>query len=123
MQNTPALSSADVARIIKRDFDADDVETALAFVGEYGVDDDHEEAIRVQLAALKVSAGGLDLLRSTIDRAKIDFRDILMEAEYPEQARQHAAPGVLAPKARRRIVEADRRQYADWLNGTTDADA
>ena len=69
---------------------------------------------RVQLALIKLSDGNVDKLREFIEVAKIDWRDVLAWAEYPEE--------IMLPTWRMerekvtKIRQRDRQQYLDWLN-------
>jgi len=77
----------------------------------YGEASYHRERERVQLAILKLAGRDLDKVRECTDAACIDYRDVLAWAEFPEQislSGGHADAGVL---------ERDRRQYLDWLEG------
>ena len=56
---------------------------ALAALDLYGSAPDDQERDRVQLAALKLSAGDLDRLRDLVFTAKGDPRDVIAPAEYP----------------------------------------
>jgi hypothetical protein len=51
-------------------------------------------------------------LRSFIDIASADYRDVLAHAEYPEE---FAASFQISPEERHSIQQRDRNQYLDWL--------
>lgn len=114
-QPTPTVTSADVERIVRRDFPADRVTEVLSMLDEYGTVRWQREAQRVRVAALKLAAGSVDRLRSEIDGAKCDYRDILAAAEYPGYFRRVPGPGKLPTEDEQRIIDADWRQYQDWL--------
>ncbi len=84
-QPTPTVTSADVERVVRRDFLPDRVPAVLAILNEYGTERWHHEPYRVRLAALKIAAGSLEELRVQIKIAKTDYRDVLASAEYPPQ--------------------------------------
>lgn len=44
---------------------------------------------RVRFAALKVSEGRIDRLRAAIDLARVDWRDLLVQAEFADDVRAH----------------------------------
>lgn len=67
---------------------------------------------RLQLAAIKVSAGDLGLLREAVALAGIDWRDLLMAAEYPRQGA--VPPGQDSGAAATRQAE-DLAEYQAWL--------
>ena len=77
------------------------------------------ELDRVRLAMIKLSQGSLDRLQTLSAQAKVDYRDLLLWAEYPEQGRaQHLAhaPLSLAERKELRAIHArDRAQYEAWL--------
>lgn len=75
--------SANVERVVRRDFPPDRVPEVLAILNEYGTESWHYEVDRVRLAALKIAAGSLEELRIQIKIAKTDYRDVLAPAENP----------------------------------------
>lgn len=113
-QRTPAVTNEDVKRIALRDFGSDS-SLALAMLEEYGAEEWHREADRVRLAVLKVAAGSIEKLRSVIETAKADYRDVLASAEYPEYSRSIGPSDAVSPDERQRIIEADWKQYSEWL--------
>jgi hypothetical protein len=76
---------------------------------------------RVQLAILKLSEGDLDKLLYFAHVAKIDFRDVLAWAEYPN-ALHHTNLLNLDEKTRRDVQQKDIQQYLDWLNPAIEGD-
>jgi hypothetical protein len=111
--------SDEVLRKIELTWSTDeDRERARQVVAMYGTEDYERERDRVQLAALKLSAGSIDRLVEMVQMAKTDYRDVLMWAEYPEegQALWTLRPG-LSPEEQQRLAEIrkrDRTQYDDW---------
>src|SRR6266404_4991616 len=83
MTTRPTPASADVERVVRRDFPPDRVPDVLAILNEYGTERWHHEPDRVRLAALKIAAGRLEELRIQIKIAKTDYRDVLAPAENP----------------------------------------
>lgn len=114
-QPTPTVTGADVERIVRRDFPADRAAEVLATLEEYGTETWQRETHRVRLAALKLAAGDLKRLRYEIEGAKRDYRDVLAPAEYPGYTKRMFRIGKLAPDEQQRIIDADWRQYQDWL--------
>ncbi|MFL5383481.1 MAG: hypothetical protein ACJ8GN_13260 [Longimicrobiaceae bacterium] len=92
------------------------VREALA---RYGVEAYEQEPERVRLAILKLAGGDVDQVISLVAAAKRDFRDVLLWAEYPEEARASWARGSNLTQAESDRLEAlrrrDRQQYEDWL--------
>lgn len=115
-QPTPTVSSADVERIVRRDFPADRSAEVLAMLAEYGTERWHREPDRVRLAALKLAVGRIEQLRHEIEGAKCDYRDVLALAEYPSYCKRVRPSGGLAPDEVQRIIDADWKQYQDWLH-------
>jgi hypothetical protein len=75
---------------------------------------------RVPFAILKLCRGDVARVLSMVGEARLDYRDILMAAEYPDQGDALLAsmrPG--ATEADRAHFEEmktrDRQQYEDWL--------
>jgi hypothetical protein len=115
MQPTPTVTGADVQRVVRRDFPADRVVEVLAMLDEYGAETWQREPHRVRLAALKLAAGDMKRLRYEIEGAKRDYRDVLGPAEYPGYTKRMFRIGKLAQHEQQRIIEADWKQYQDWL--------
>lgn len=112
----PGVSQADVERIVRRDFPAEQFEEVRAALEEL----DHRlDGSRVQLAALKLADGNLESLRKQIAVANRDPRDVFVAAEYPGYWKAAAKFGMqlkkLSKKQRQQIVDADWTQYSDWL--------
>ena len=114
-QPTPNVTSADVERVVRRDFPVERVAEVLAMLGEYGTESCQRETHRVRLAALKLAAGNIERLRYEIEGAKCDYRDVLGPAEYPGYCKRVPRAGALPPEEEQRIIDADWKQYQDWL--------
>ena len=114
-QPTPNVASADVERIVRRDFPADRNAELLAMLNEYGRDVSQLEPFRVRLAVLKLAAGNIERLRYEIEGAKCDYRDVLGPAEYPGYCKRVRRSGDLPPNEEQRIIDSDWSQYQDWL--------
>ena len=113
-QPVPVVSNADVDRVVRRDFAADDRAAALAALEAYGIESHEREVVRVRLAALKLAKGSLAELRLQVSWAKLDFRDVIGPAEYPKAMR---IPSLLKldDLECQRIYAADWKQYEEWL--------
>ena len=114
-QPSPTVTGADVERIVRRDFPADRTVEVLAMLDEYGKETWQREPHRVRLAALKLAAGDIKRLRYEIEGAKCDYRDVLGPAEYPGYTKRMFRIGELAQEEQQRIIDADWRQYQEWL--------
>ena len=88
-------------------------EAAMAILRQYGVERHERESERVWLAVLKISGNDLAQISRNTALAKQDFRDILVAAEYPNQARVGPMPD---SREKRKLIEKDRLQYEKWLS-------
>lgn len=113
-QPVPKISDADVERLVRREFPLD-ADKALAVLNEYGIKEYHREPARVKVAVLRMAGGDLKRLRSYVDLAKTDYRDVLAPAEYPVYFRTIGASSTQADKDR--AVAEDWRQYSSWVRG------
>jgi hypothetical protein len=77
---------------------------------------DYCREARVGLAVLKLAGTQLERVNYYIDQADIDYRDVLVMAEYPGEMRQHYSLKENDPERYAQIVEADRKQYEEWIN-------
>lgn len=76
---------------------------------------DGYEPARVQLAILKLSNGDSEKLHDYIQAARLDYRDVLAWAEYPEQMRSGKSRYNTDLDVYEAILKADREQYEAWL--------
>ena len=106
-QPVPQVSSFDVERVARREF-KNDFTTVMALLNDL-------ETARIKLAVLKLADGSVEKLRSNIDSAKCDYRDVLAPAEYPEYCKRGFRVSEWPAEERSRIIESDWRQYEDWL--------
>jgi hypothetical protein len=74
------------------------------------------ESPRVQLAILKLSEGDPEKLLHYVQAARIDYRDVLAWAEYPEQLRSGKTRFNASLDEYEAMLERDRRQYESWLD-------
>jgi hypothetical protein len=91
---------------------------ARGVLGRYGAAPHEREVDRVQLAIIKLAEGSLDELEKMAAAAKTDYRDVLMWAEYPEEASAtwSVGPHLSGDQKRElaRIRKRDREQYDRW---------
>jgi hypothetical protein len=106
-QPTPTISDADVERVVGRDFPPASKGDVFAILAEYGTEDWHREIDRVRIAALKLAAGDIDRLRAAIATARLDYRDVLAPAEYPEYSRKVVPSETLSAEDKQRIIDSD----------------
>ena len=71
---------------------------------------------RVRLAVIKLAGGSLAELLRQIDIARVDWRDVLSSAEYPEASGMGFVEyNNLEVRNRNQIKARDRQQYVAWL--------
>ena len=115
MDYIPTVSSSDIERLIRRDFDTADFQQISAILVDCS---SSSEPYRVQAAVLKLACGSTELLRQAADMARKDFRDVLGYAEYPEAMSTGAASGAVnSPKEMAAICDRDWNQYMTWFAG------
>ena len=103
-----------IARIT-RVFPDSEISDVLAVLDRYGAEGEKEKN-RVHLAILKLcDEENLSDPSKYVEAAKIDYRDVLAWAEYPNQMRTSPSPAG-ERDAVERIREMDRKQYLKWLD-------
>ncbi len=90
-QTNSESAKAQLLEAIQQTFPAAEPEAILEVLNLYGQAPHEREQQRVYLAMLKVSQGDLDKLNAALKLAKEDYRDILMQAEYPPLTPRTAA--------------------------------
>jgi hypothetical protein len=86
----------------------------VGILGAYGREDFHREVDRVHLGILKLSGTDLVEIKSWTNVACSDFRDLLVDAEYPltfsKDRLKERDPGKYA-----KLEKKERDQYDQWL--------
>jgi len=111
-QPVPEVSQADVARIIARDFDPVGRERLTALL----LDPELSLSPRVVLAVLKLSNRDVGAVTANLERARMDWRDVVACAEYPAYMKATSGSKHLDPARRSELIRADWAQYDSWLN-------
>jgi hypothetical protein len=116
-QPIPNVTPNDVERIVRRDYSEAQFSSVIDVLKGYeDSPSGRRELTRVHLAVLKLANGVLDALRTHINTAVQDFRDVLGPAEYPEYSEKVAfrtkKPSVAEVQ---RIIDSDWKQYEAWL--------
>lgn len=100
---------------VTRIFPDSEISDVLAILDRYGTEGEREKN-RVHLAILKLcDEENLSDPSRYVEAAKIDYRDVLAWAEYPNQMRSGVS-NTNEPEVVDRIREMDRKQYLKWLN-------
>lgn len=73
-------------------FPSQNKDDVLGLLDFYGMENHEYEKERVQLAILRLSEGDTAKLREYINLAKIDYRDVLMSAEYNQNGSEIKNP-------------------------------
>ena len=101
---------------IKKMWPDADPDEILDILDEYGKENYETGCMRVQLAILKLSGGDRERLPELIKMAKMDWRDVLAYAEYPEEMK--TGPIKMRDMSKREaqsVRQRDKRQYEKWL--------
>ena len=118
-QLVPEVTVADVERMVHRDFPPEVVDRVLSMLESYGTEKWHVDKYRVHLACLKLANGNLQSLQGQISVAKIDLRDVVGVAEYPEVSKiGFVGMEKLTksdPAALEELYRRDWEQYHAWL--------
>jgi len=108
----PEVGEHDVERILRRDYPAaahDDLRAAI----------DRLEVrfkLRVVMACLKNAAGDVAKLQGQLADAPGYYRDIMWEAESPNEKKRWSRWEGLSAAERQAFAAEDRRQYEEWLH-------
>jgi len=126
IEGMPGISvklSSRVKKIVRRTFAPDQQLEAIRLLEQkcvrFALTENTPEGLeRNRLAVLKLARGDLHELRTQIDVARIDWRDVLNAAEYPEASRDLSAYHELDQASREKVDRRDREQYLNWLDET-----
>jgi hypothetical protein len=106
------VTDADIERIIARDYPADKHAEIRDLIRGVEV----REKPRVMLACLKNGRGDFEKLKGDLVNASGWYREIILEAEYPNYTKKMFRIDRLSHEEQERIVEADKAQYLKWLS-------
>jgi hypothetical protein len=118
-QSIPKVTRSDVVRVVERQFPPDVIDRVLLLLEAYGLEKWHRERDRVHLACLKLASGDLKALGHQISVARMDYRDVVGAAEYPEVFKLGFV-GMKQlketnPTALQESQQQDWEQYSSWL--------
>jgi len=109
-QYVPTVTNNDVERILIRDYP----ETSHNKIKEL-IEKSNQEP-RVIVACFKNSGGNTEAFVKEIEAAAIDFRDVLVDAEYPNYAKETFKTNKLNVKEKNQLIKEDKEQYIKWFN-------
>ena len=101
---------------IKKMWPDADPQEIMDLLNEYGTKSYETGRTRVQLAILKLSKGDRERLPNLVNMAKVDWRDVLAYAEYPEEMKTGPIEmRDMSEEEAKSLRQRDREQYAKWL--------
>jgi hypothetical protein len=109
-QPIPNLNDEDVVRIARRDFGDERLPEVLALLSRYGPEQGRERP-RVRLGVLRLAAGDVAKLPACLERARMDYRDVIMNAEMPNYPF-----GEKDEALAQATVNRDWKSYCEWLD-------
>ena len=107
----PEVGEDDVERILRRDYPAAAHADIRATIERLEV----RFKWRVVVACLKNAAGDVAKLHRQLADAPGYYRDIMWEAESPNEKKRWSRWERLSEDERATFIAEDRRQYEDWL--------
>jgi hypothetical protein len=112
----PNFSRADVERVVIREFGAPSANGIWKILELYGREPWQPETQRVWIAALKSSERNVERLKKIIASACQDYRDVLVDAEYPHYASlDFKVLDALSASERAALYARDWNQYQEWV--------
>jgi hypothetical protein len=112
-QPVPKVTDDDVVRIARRDFGEARVDEVLSLLSRYGTEQGPER-LRVRVGILKLAAGDIRQLPACLEKARMDYRDVIMDAEMPNYVyREKDSARVQA------VIDFDWRAYCEWFEKKT----
>lgn len=83
------MIAKDIVQKVKRDFESpDDAALALALLADFTEQNQELAADRILRCIVFVANGDLDLFGKALDLARIDYRDLIVWAEYDDRFQQ-----------------------------------
>jgi hypothetical protein len=107
------VTDEDINRILNRDFPTIEFSIIETLLQSY-TSESKSGANRVYAAVLKLSNGDFNLLKSYIEQAKIDYRDVIALSEYPNYSK-YAFNNNLTKSEEQQLINDDWIQYQSWL--------
>ena len=114
-QPIPNITKTILERIIERDFNEN---SAAVKIKLKQIESDSESGKnRISAAILKLANGNLKQVEKYITVSKVDFRDVISQAEYP-RCSELGFEAMEKPGIEKVYLE-DWNEYSEWLNKLT----
>jgi hypothetical protein len=113
-QPIPNVTDEDVQRIALRDFGETQLPLVMSILGEFERQEWSCVVPRVQLSILKIAQGDLDRLLNATELAIADYRNALVNAEFPRYAQETYLRNV-SEDVKQELIDDDWRQYCEWF--------
>lgn len=75
-----------VREVVREQFDEGERDGVEALLATYGTEPCERETERVLLCVLKLARGDAGKVRELVACAKLDYRDVILWAEYPQES-------------------------------------
>lgn len=112
-QPVPKITKIILERIVERDFGESSARVKAKL---NQIESDTESGKnRISAAILKLSNGNSKAVDNYIEISKVDFRDVISQAEYPRCSKLEFED--LEKLGIREIYFKDWKEYSEWLNG------
>ena len=113
-QQIANISENDIDRLVKRDFQPEEVVEILKLLSLYQSETLNGKN-RVYASILKLSNGNISKVRNYIEMANNDYRDVIALAEYPNYSEYAFNEDLLEDKLKQ-LINSDYIQYEIWFN-------
>jgi len=113
-QKMPNISYSDIKRIVEREFpklEFSEIETLLKMYQS----ESEKGKYRVYASILKLSDGNIESVKRYVEKANIDYRDVIALSEYPNYL-DNAFENDLPAEKKKQLIIDDWTQYEAWLN-------
>jgi hypothetical protein len=101
---------------VRRDFLPSEADVVFALLNAYETTPFKERPARVRLAALKCAEGDLAKLKHQLEEARFDYRNVLINAEYPINYRLVMRTRKAWDEEYDESIRQDWKNYNEWLS-------
>lgn len=112
-QKVPEISDSDIYRIIRRDYPQSEFSKVVVLLKMYKSKSE-EGKKRIYAGILKLSEGKVELIKTFVEKANYDYRDIIALSEYPNYSR-FAFDNNLIEQKRKELIDDDWFQFECWF--------